>query len=207
MAKNNFYAVVLTDGTKSICDTWDKAKTLIASCPKNALYKGFKTKDEAEAFIANPTYKKPEAEKPVYSDTPNNCTAYVDGSFNAVTGVWGSGVILFDNSDPDNRRISKDSGTDYAEQRNVTGEIQAAMTAAEYAARHGYKEITIYHDYQGIASWVTGEWKANNEQTRLYRAAMLSCDIDIKFVKVKGHSGDELNEAVDRIAKEACGVI
>ena len=31
--------------------------------------------------------------------------------------------------------------------------------------------------------------------------------IDIKFVKVKGHSGDKYNDIADKLAKKALGII
>ena len=34
----------------------------------------------------------------------------------------------------------------------------------------GCRELTIYHDYEGIARWCQGDWKANKEGTKAYKA-------------------------------------
>ena len=65
------------------------------------------------------------------------------------------------------------------------------------------QSLTIVHDYQGIASWCTGEWKTNKEGTKAYKAYFdsLKDKIIIHFQKVKGHSGDEYNDLADELAK------
>ena len=45
--------------------------------------------------------------------------------------------------------------------RNVAGEIKGSEAAMQYALDHKIPSIIIYHDYQGIASWCNGDWKAN----------------------------------------------
>jgi len=70
------------------------------------------------------------------------------------------------------------------------------------------KELTIYHDYEGIAKWPLGLWKANKEGTIAYKSYYdkISQSVNIKFVKVKGHSGDKYNDVADRLAKQALGI-
>lgn len=54
--------------------------------------------------------------------------------------------------------------------RNVAGEILGAQVAMKMAVEQGAESLTIVHDYQGIASWCTGEWKTNKEGTKAYKA-------------------------------------
>ena len=68
--------------------------------------------------------------------------------------------------------------------------------------------VTIYHDYEGVAKWATGEWKAKKPGTNAYRefCAAAAKHIRFRFVKVKGHSGDKYNDLADRLAKDALGI-
>ena len=74
-----------------------------------------------------------------------------------------------------------------------------------YAVDKKIPEITIFYDYEGIESWVTGEWKANLDYTKNYveYARRASTKVKLHFIKVRAHTGVELNELVDSLAKEA----
>ena len=73
------------------------------------------------------------------------------------------------------------------------------------AKEAGIKSITIYHDYEGIAKWCTGEWKTKKVWTKKYKAFYdeISKDLEVEFIKVRGHSGDRFNEMADKLAREA----
>ena len=92
--------------------------------------------------------------------------------------------------------------------RNVAGEIKGSEAAMQYALDHKIPSIIIYHDYQGIASWCNGDWKANKAGTIAYRDFYQKAKrkINIEFRKVKGHSNDKYNDMVDELAKEALGI-
>ena len=90
--------------------------------------------------------------------------------------------------------------------RNVAGELSATMTAMSEAIKMGYKELIIYHDYTGIRCWITQEWRCKNDITQAYRnfyERQIKDDLDVHFVWVKGHSGDEYNERVDKLARKS----
>ena len=74
-----------------------------------------------------------------------------------------------------------------------------------FAAEKHIKSIDIYHDYEGIARWCTGEWKANKTGTQAYKKFYddLKKDVQINFIKVKGHSGNKYNDIADQLAKQA----
>ena len=101
------------------------------------------------------------------------------------------------------------SDPELATMRNVAGEIKGAEAAMEYAYKNGMKSLTIYHDYEGISKWPLRLWAANKEGTKAYQQYYdeIKKSVDVKFVKVKGHSGDKYNDLADKLAKEALGIV
>ena len=77
-----------------------------------------------------------------------------------------------------------------------------------WALEHGYREITIYYDYEGIEKWADGVWKANKPGTQRYKAfiAEKRNQITITFKKVAAHTGVKYNEMADMLAKKALGI-
>lgn len=133
--------------------------------------------------------------------------AYVDGSYNPEDKRFSYGIVFFTGSEE--LHFSRAfSHAELAEMRNVAGEIIGAGEAMKRAREMGIGRLTIYHDYEGVAKWCTGQWKAKKKWTQKYKAFYdeVSRDVEIKFIKVKGHSGDEYNEMADALAKEALGL-
>ena len=194
MAK--FYAV--KKGTKTgIFSTWDECKEQVTGF-KGAVYKSFKTLSEAEAFLER------NEEKIENIEEVDGVYAYIDGSFDRVSGIYGSGVVIVDG---DEKYEYKHAGNheDYVQLHNVAGELEAAKFVMWYAVDKKIKEITLFYDYQGIEAWAVGDWKANLPYTQDYVKFYnkVKTTVKVNFVKVKAHTGIELNEVVDKLAKEA----
>jgi len=138
-------------------------------------------------------------------------TAYVDGSYNVKTGAFSYGIVFFTGAvdSAGNRQELHYSKAfthpELSEMRNVAGEIMGAAQAMKIAGLLKIPELTIYHDYEGIAKWCTGEWKTKKPWTRKYRDFYqeMSQTVHITFIKVKGHSGDRYNEIADALARKA----
>lgn len=128
---------------------------------------------------------------------------FVDGSF--ANNRCGSGWVLVDNLD---RIVAKESVPLKSDNgmRQVTGELNAVMFGIYECLEREIKELEIHFDYLGIREWVTGAWKAKNVHTQNYRDLMrdVEKEINIKFVKVKAHSGNYFNDLADKLSKEAC---
>ena len=180
--------------------TWEECKAQVDGY-SGAVYKSFKTMDEAKAFIGI------KVEEAVKSDG-DEAIAYVDGSFNVATNEFSYGAVIF----YDNKEIhlkEKFDNEEIATMRNVAGEIYGSMAAMQYAMDKGIKKIKIYHDYEGIAKWCQGLWKTNKSGTIAYKSFYDEAKnkVKIEFVKVKGHSGDKYNDLADKLAKEALGIV
>lgn len=186
-----------------VFNSWDECKAQVDGY-SGAVYKSFKTMEEAENFIGIDSnnhndngYKKEDC-----------AVAYVDGSFNVATGEFSYGAVIF----YDEKEIhlkDKFDNKELATMRNVAGEIYGSMAAMQYAMDNELDSIKIYHDYEGVAKWCQGLWKTNKAGTMAYKEFYneASKKLHIEFVKVKGHSGDKYNDLADKLAKEALGIV
>lgn len=177
--------------------TWPECQKQVIGY-KGAAYKSFDNMEDAYGFLNNNKFRKKNIE------SVDGVYAYIDGSFDRAYKIYGSGVVIVDG---ENKYQFKHAGNkeEYAELHNVAGEIEAAKFVMWYAVDKKIPEITIFYDYEGIESWVTGEWKANLNYTKDYVefARKASAKVKLHFIKVKAHTGVELNELVDSLAKEA----
>ena len=105
------------------------------------------------------------------------------------------------------RELHRDSGSRLLsgafEHRNVGAELEAATRALTWCLLNGYKQVTVYHDYQGIAAWPTGAWRAMTPSTREYARFIKALPIEIAWQKVPAHRGIAMNELVDQLANRA----
>ena len=203
MAKK-YYAVRAGRRT-GVFETWAECQIQVTGF-RGAAFKSFPTRAEAEAFVSG----TPMAADSTAVSEPqaDGAVAYVDGSYNVSTGEFSCGAVLFLNGE-ELHFSKKFNDPQLAEMRNVAGEIKGSETILTYCMEHGVPDVTIYHDYEGVAKWATGEWKANKEGTHGYRdfCAAAAGRVKFRFVKVKGHSGDKYNDLADRLAKDALGII
>ena len=229
----NYYAVKV--GRKpGIYLNWDDCKKQVHGF-LGAIYKKWKTREEAEKYLLTgssfPIEKEIESDIPVlnkemqistllkcegesseeeqaeqlFREFNTDALAFVDGSFQKDTKVYGYGVVFMEREGKLSKH--KDFGVDesYAQMRNVSGEILGARRAVELAIEKNLASLTIFHDYQGISSWAKGEWKCTKEKTKEYHDFMQNAEkkIRLEFFKVPAHRGIYFNELADALAKEA----
>ncbi|MBR9648603.1 ribonuclease H1 domain-containing protein [Clostridium tyrobutyricum] len=196
---NKFYAV--RKGKKTgIYTTWNECKQCVTGY-SGAEYKSFTTKKEAECYLNK------EGQAANLNNTCNDMAeaiAYVDGSFNKETKEFSYGAVIFWQN-KEYHFLDKFDDNKLAEMHNVAGELKGSERAMKFALENEISKLIIYHDYEGIAKWCTGEWKTKKEGTKDYKNFYenVKQSVCIEFVKVKGHSGDKYNELADKLAKEA----
>ena len=198
MSKQKYYGVK-AGKTPGVYLTWEECKAQVEGF-SGAIYKSFPTMAEAESYAG--VTASPESEKPDFSCKRGEAIAYVDGSYNVSTQEYSCGVVFITEGE-EIHIARKGENRELASMRNVAGEILGAELAMKKAVELGIRKLDIYHDYQGIASWCLGEWKTNKEGTRAYKEYFDSVkqQVEIHFVKVKGHSGDKYNDRADELAK------
>lgn len=198
MAKK--YYAVRKGKTTGIFESWNECKESVSGY-SGAEYKGFLSVDDALAYLDG--IEKESIDR-VRDDA---AVAYVDGSYDAKTGLFSFGaVIFFEDKETNMSRAFEDA--ELSLMRNVAGEIKGAVAAMEYCIQNGIKKLDLYYDYQGIESWCTGAWKTNKTGTVEYKRFYdsIKSELDVRFVKVKGHSGDKYNDKADSLAKSALGL-
>lgn len=200
------YYAVKTGAKTGIFRTWEECKNSVNGY-SGAVYKSFQTEEEAIAYMENRQENvgvKPGDDQ----DERSRVKIYVDGSYHKATKEFSYGMVVLKGEEVE-KYSGKFRDEALAPMRNVAGEIKGAQAAMQYALDQKIPAITIYHDYEGIARWPLGEWKANKEGTIAYREFydMARKQVDIRFVRVAGHSGDEYNDMADELAKEALGIL
>lgn len=246
----NYYIVIKGKDGLNIYDNWGECESKIKGF-SGAVYKKVKREDEILPYmknngisneeiikshknfkvnidissISNNSKKldsKPSVNIPKIKGNNEKVIAYVDGSYNSKTEVFGFGLVFIREEGIQNL-YDKDTSPEYiifekyegkydknvSTMNNVAGELRGAMFAIHNAIDLGYKEIDIYYDYEGIEKWVTGTWRTKNEYTKKYKEYMLNKQslIKMNFHWVKGHSKNKWNEYVDILAKKGAGIL
>lgn len=142
-------------------------------------------------------------------ENTNKIAIYVDGSFKTINEhqlIGSAYVVVNTDGSTVERKVAKEVEAGN-HSRNISGELNATYGAIAYALQNNLPEITIYHDYVGIAEWANLNWKANKPETKQYanyvNRVRNEKGLVINFIHVKGHSGNMFNEVADKLAGEA----
>lgn len=135
--------------------------------------------------------------------------AYIDGACSGNPGPGGWGVILLFGE------YRKELSGGAASTTNNRMELTAAIKALEALRRPAAIEIATDSSYvvRGMTEWLP-DWKRRGwrrasgelENRDLWqRLSELAQTHEVRWKWIRGHNGDELNEAVDKLATTAIG--
>jgi Predicted double-stranded RNA/RNA-DNA hybrid binding protein len=197
------YYAVKKGHTVGVFDNWTDCSTSINGF-SGAEYKAFNSEAEAEAYLND---KDLWGEIVTADNEKGYLVAFCDGSFEKELNRYSFGVLLIDTDGRESSLCGFGSNEKYISSNNIIGEIFGVINALDWAISNGYAKIKIYHDYEGLSKWVSGEWKANSEVAKMflsiYRTKFEGVLEDIQFEKVKGHSNNKYNDKADLLAKSA----
>lgn len=110
------------------------------------------------------------------------------------------------------------SGPVHGRQTNNSAEIQAAKQAIDIAGRNGVRDLTIRTDSEFLVNshnkwmpkWEQNGWQKsdgrpvqNAQEFREMKASIRNNpQMNVEFEHVRGHNGNQYNEAADRLARE-----
>lgn len=191
--------------------SWDECLQATKGYP-SAEYKSFKSDVEADAYLRGEEVvkaidnkgNKVEIKKPVSEDVVN---LFCDGGYKDDMYSFGT-YLECANKDYlacgmfDTNSVAYQTGA-----RNIIGECVGCLSGLELLASLGYKRVNIYHDYEGLSKWVTGEYKAKSEIALRYKstfeAIVRQYGIQYRFFYVNGHKGIRGNEIADKLSTRA----
>ncbi len=201
--KKKWYAV-RRGNRPGIYETWDECKKEVAGF-SGAEYKSFTAKADAQAYMDGAVSQA--ACTTGLIETARGAVAYVDGSYEHSQRRFACGIVFFYQGKEEHFAEAFEEA-ELAEMRNVAGEIKGAMFAMAYCRQQGIRELTLCYDYEGIEKWCTGAWAARKAGTQAYKQFYdaVKQDVQVTFIKIKGHSGDKYNELADELAKSALGI-
>lgn len=197
MAKKKYYAVKV-GRTPGIYDTWAECQKQTSGV-SGAAFKSFESREDAENFM---TPKSDVTQN--YKDT-HIVDIFVDGSYEDSMQRYSFGLVVDNIERTTMSKCFNDKR--FLSNRNVSGELLGAMYAFSWilSNQEEGKLYRINYDYEGIEKWALGDWKTNKALTKCYSkiSQYVMELVPLKFNKVPAHSGVELNEIVDQLAKEA----
>ncbi|KAF5057979.1 RNase LS, bacterial toxin [anaerobic digester metagenome] len=202
MSKSVKIYAVKSGHKTGIFDTWAECQAQISGF-SGAEFKAFSSRNEAEGYLAGIDVYSDEIKQLVEDGT---IVAFCDGSFDDTKKRYSYAALIIDPQMTEHEICGSAKNEKYLSAKNVIGEILGAINAMDWAVSHSFEKLCIFHDYEGVCKWITGEWNANSDAAKMYvniYNSKYNGIIDVSFKKVKGHSNNLYNDKVDSLAKSA----
>lgn len=149
-----------------VFNLWKVCEESIKGFPQPE-YKLFNSKEEAEAYLSD---------KDLWDDIIINdisqgyIVAFSDGSYEKTLNRYSYGVLIINKEQTQITLCGYGNNEKYISSNNIIGEILGVINALDWAISNGYSKIKIYHDYEGLSKWISG----NGMQKVILRKCMLS---------------------------------
>ena len=209
-----YYAVA--QGRKTgIFTSWPEAQQHVTGVA-NAIFKSFKTQQEAESFLKNPSFSSGSSKtgpKKAHGSPKKTCpdtypegtvVVYTDGGAIGNPGPGGYGVVIKD---------KQELSGGYNLTTNNRMEMMGVMVALK-ALQKEKAPIVLHSDSKYVIDGLNKGWARNwkkkgwiksdgnpAKNADLWAGLLdLVAGIDITFKWVKGHAGNPLNERCDELA-------
>lgn len=184
--------------------SWDECKKAIEGYPR-AEYRGFNSVDDANSYLnGNEVALNVKTGEKFTIKEPkefNEVNLFTDGSFKDNSVLFG---IYIQTKDRDFKFYGLVPCGVYSSIANIAGELLAVLIGVQLVNDLGFSKINIMYDYDGVAKWYLKEWNAKGDLQQKYVALLnnlrLSCNLDLNFNHVKGHSGVAGNVIADKLA-------
>lgn len=197
------YCAVRKGNKTGIFNTWDECKVHIQKY-SNAEFKCFNTREEAEAYLEG----RDLWDEQIDNDLNNGyVVAFTDGSFDKERMKYSYGVVVITSQDGVHQLSGNGNNEKFIDTANIIGEIFGVINAMDWAVCNGFSKLKIYHDYEGVSKWLSGEWNAKTNVAKMYCSVYekkFKNILKVDFEKVKGHSNNKYNDKADRLA--ACAL-
>ena len=145
----------------------------------------------------------------------------IDGSFNKDTQTYGGSFAVYENGVLLDGQAVANNKPQFAQSRNVAGEVCGFGLALSDAMERELTKLTIICDYEGIFRWSAPKSVKVNDvacwgtslkkpvgkyHAYLLQTAKESGIEEIDFIWVRGHRGLKVNQTADKLAKKVVGL-
>lgn len=131
----------------------------------------------------------------------NDYVIYTDGAYSPKADIGGIGFVIYKNDS-----MVAQFNKAYKHTTNQRMEMLACIIALSCIKNKS--NVSIYSDSMYIVGTMTKNWKRKANLDLWQRLDNLIDKHNVKFFHIKGHDGNERNEIVDRLARQAvqsCG--
>lgn len=130
---------------------------------------------------------------------------YVVGGFSKEKERYSFGAVIIVDGEIVETLQRAGNNPNYIQSTNHVGEAFGTLHAMEWAIDRGFDKIKVYHEFEGVREWVSGEWEAKKpfSQDYLHHYEALAPYIDVEFEKVEPNKINLEYELAIQLADEA----